>query len=250
MEEKTLQGMGLASQPKLSKEEQIKAEAITQAIFTDSVVGKFCNVLATDHGMGIISYLDYVNVGNKNDGQIGIKPMTVNAQLESHVASISMTREQIENFKNDFNIEIIPTVENLLIAESKQEVQKIALNKIYDCGLKKYNDSFTRIERFKKWFLKLFRKSYIKAYNCDNNIRKLISKILARSNKIAVNGRRGPGNRVIVSLGLATLLQDDSSFAFDNNPINSPNTLYKIGSIANIEIYVDANKKWNDYNLD
>ena len=74
--------------------------------------------------------------------------------------------------------------------------------------------------------------------------RKLVSKILALSNIIAINGRRGPANTVIVGAQIATALQDSAGFVSDG--LNVGTGIYRIGTMAGLAIYVDPYMNWND----
>jgi hypothetical protein len=82
--------------------------------------------------------------------------------------------------------------------------------------------------------------------------RRLYTKILAASNLIATRGRRGPATFAVTSGEIATALQDVAGFiAYPlSNTINQAGgSLYPIGALAGVTIYVDPNMSWTDYRV-
>jgi hypothetical protein len=84
-------------------------------------------------------------------------------------------------------------------------------------------------------------------------IRKIISYILAGSNFVAVTGRRGPADKCILNVQLASILQDsiecENSQLQNSGKIQSQNNfgfLYHIGTFAGLQIWVDPNMQWDD----
>ena len=79
--------------------------------------------------------------------------------------------------------------------------------------------------------------------------RRIMSKVLAASNLIAQRGRRGAGTFAVCSAAIATALQDCAGFtAYPlSNTINqNAGSLYPIGAISGVSIYVDPNMPWAD----
>ena len=82
--------------------------------------------------------------------------------------------------------------------------------------------------------------------------RRLYTKVLAASNLIATRGRRGPATFAVTSGEIATALQDVAGFiAYPlSNTINQAGgSLYPIGALAGVTIYVDPNMAWTDYRV-
>ena len=82
--------------------------------------------------------------------------------------------------------------------------------------------------------------------------RRLYTKVLAASNLIATRGRRGPATFAVTSGEIATALQDVAGFiAYPlSNTINQAGgSLYPIGALAGVTIYVDPNMSWTDYRV-
>ena len=78
--------------------------------------------------------------------------------------------------------------------------------------------------------------------------RKLITKIMHASNYIATEGRVGPAQFVVTNGGLAAALADISGYTLNptRSSINGSGQLYPVGSIGDIDIYVDPYMKYND----
>jgi hypothetical protein len=79
--------------------------------------------------------------------------------------------------------------------------------------------------------------------------RRLFSRILAAANVVANRGRRGPANFIVTNANLASSMQDISQFTFapfSNTLTQNNGTLYPVGSLAGMTVYVDQNMKYND----
>lgn len=87
------------------------------------------------------------------------------------------------------------------------------------------------------------------AENLHTRQRRIASRIQAAANMIAVTGRRGRGNIVVTNAQVATALQDCSGYVVapvENTLSQSQQNLYKAGSIAGLQIYVDPYMAWED----
>jgi len=96
-----------------------------------------------------------------------------------------------------------------------------------------------------------FIKEFMPGQKNDLQRRKILSKILQLANVIAVEGRRGAGNTVIVNAKIGTILQDIAGFQVQANDSrllgdSMPTGIYNIGSIAGLNIYVDHYMSWDD----
>jgi hypothetical protein len=79
--------------------------------------------------------------------------------------------------------------------------------------------------------------------------RRLFSRILASANIVANRGRRGPANFIVTNANIASALQDISQFTFapfTNTLTQNNGTLYPVGSLAGMTVYVDQNMAFND----
>lgn len=90
------------------------------------------------------------------------------------------------------------------------------------------------------------------AENLSTRQRRIASRILAASQYIAVTGRRGKATHAIVGAQIAAALIDNSAYVVNPiaNTLSQTNQgLYKAGTLAGIEIYVDPYMDWNDTSI-
>jgi hypothetical protein len=79
--------------------------------------------------------------------------------------------------------------------------------------------------------------------------RRLYSRVLAAANVVANRGRRGPANFIVTNSQIASALQDISQFTFapfTNTLTQNNGTLYPVGSLAGMTVYVDQNMSFGD----
>jgi hypothetical protein len=87
------------------------------------------------------------------------------------------------------------------------------------------------------------------AENLHTRQRKIMSKILATANLIAIRGRRGPATFVVTNGQVGSALQDCAGFvpAPMMNTLNQQTgSLYPIGTLAGLVVYVDPLMAWSD----
>jgi len=87
------------------------------------------------------------------------------------------------------------------------------------------------------------------AENLHTRQRKIMSKILAVGNLIAIRGRRGPATFVVTNGQVGSGLQDCAGFvpAPMMNTLNQQTgSLYPIGTLAGLVVYVDPYMSWSD----
>jgi len=87
------------------------------------------------------------------------------------------------------------------------------------------------------------------AENLHTRQRKIMSKILATANLIAIRGRRGPATFCVTNGQVGSALQDCAGFvpAPMMNTLNQQTgSLYPIGTLAGLVVYVDPYMSWSD----
>jgi hypothetical protein len=76
-----------------------------------------------------------------------------------------------------------------------------------------------------------------------------MSKILATANLIAIRGRRGPATFAVTNGQVGSALQDVAGFVpapMANTLNQQTGSLYPIGTLAGLAIYVDPYMSWSD----
>ena len=170
----------------------------------------------------------------------------------------AITREQIQDLKA-YGIDAIAQVEAELVNELTQHINRELLNEIYALGMQNYNEALA----FEGINLNTYftvdpaakKDGYVTSYvgggaeTLGTIQRRIMSKVLAASNLIAQRGRRGAGTYAVCSAAIATALQDCAGFvAYPlSNTINqTAGSLYPVGAVSGVSIYVDPNLPWSD----
>lgn len=171
----------------------------------------------------------------------------------------AITREQIQDLKA-YGIDAIAQVEAELVNELTQHINRELLNEIYALGMQNYKEALA----FEGVNLNTYftvdpaaaeKPGYVTSYvgggaeTLGTIQRRIMSKVLAASNLIAQRGRRGAGTYAVCSAAIATALQDCAGFvAYPlSNTINqTAGSLYPVGAVSGVSIYVDPNLPWSD----
>ena len=171
----------------------------------------------------------------------------------------AITREQIQDLKA-YGIDALAQVEAELVNELTQHINREILNEIYALGLQNYNEALAFEGINLNTYFTVDPKAAAKAGYITSFVgggaetlgtiqRRIMSKILAASNLIAQRGRRGAGTYAVCSAAIATALQDCAGFvAYPlSNTINqTAGSLYPVGAVSGVSIYVDPNLPWSD----
>ena len=171
----------------------------------------------------------------------------------------AITREQIQDLKA-YGIDALAQVEAELVNELTQHINRELLDEIYALGMQNYNEALA----FEGINLNTYftvdpaaaeKPGYVTSYvgggaeTLGTIQRRIMSKVLAASNLIAQRGRRGAGTYAVCSAAIATALQDCAGFvAYPlSNTINqTAGSLYPVGAVSGVSIYVDPNLPWSD----
>ena len=171
----------------------------------------------------------------------------------------AITREQIQDLKA-YGIDALAQVEAELVNELTQHINREILNEIYALGMQNYKEALAfegiNLNTYFTVDPKAAEKAgYVTSYvgggaeTLGTIQRRIMSKVLAASNLIAQRGRRGAGTYAVCSAAIATALQDCAGFvAYPlSNTINqTAGSLYPVGAVSGVSIYVDPNLPWSD----
>ena len=189
---------------------------------------------------------------------MSLNTFTLKVEAKTIQVKGAITREQIQDLKA-YGIDAVAQVEAELVNELTQHINREILNEIFALGEQNHieagafeginlNTFFTVDPAAKK-------DNYVASYvgggaeTLGTIQRRIMSKILAASNLIAQRGRRGAGTFAVCSAAIATALQDCAGFvAYPlSNTINqNAGSLYPVGAISGVSIYVDPNMPWSD----
>jgi len=208
---------------------------------------------------------------------MGLQAFTKFIEAETFQVAAQVTTEQIQDLNRQYGIDVVSMMENALVNEVSQSINKHILSRAFALGWQNHAN-FAGVEGT-NLNLNLYASSTVNnakflgqnpdsglveiAVNAFQNYggatanfenqgtiqRRIQSKLLAAGNVIAQRGRRGPGNFVVTNLQIATALQDSAQFTFYPlaNTVNQNNgALYPLGTLAGLTIYVDPNMDYSD----
>jgi hypothetical protein len=204
---------------------------------------------------------------------IGLKLFNKSVAADSIQVAAAVTREQVQDLKQ-YGIDAVAQVEAVLINELTQTINKSILERLFRLGATNakqvYDIDGTNLNLYvgsstdaATASIALGKEAYtsntvslttvkVVPTSGDNTgtlQRKIMSKILAAANLISIRGRRGAANFAVTNGQLASALQDIAGFVpypLTNTVSQSAGSLFPIGSIAGVNIYVDPNMSWQD----
>jgi hypothetical protein len=207
---------------------------------------------------------------------MGLQAFTKFVEAETFQVAAQVTTEQIQDLNRQYGIDVVSMMENALVNEISQSINKHILSRAFALGWQNHFN-FAAVEgtnlnlsvnsasgaTFSADFIgqtgalvnitipqfQNFGASTTAFENQGTVQRRIQSKILAGANVIAQRGRRGPGNFVVTNLQIGTALQDSAQFTFYPlaNTVNQNNgALYPLGTLAGMTIYIDPNMNYDD----
>jgi hypothetical protein len=191
-------------------------------------------------------------------GVIGPKVSTRTIAVGTIEVSSALRRTEIEDIKANTGMDIVQKMESVLVNELSQTISKQIVAKIFEMGeLNRKSAPLANGAAGSIPGQTIF--DLDSAYATSNGAglggetthavqRKLITKIAHASNYIATEGRVGPAQYLVTNGGLAATLQDIAGYTINplKSKMNSAGQLYPVGSIGDIQIYVDPYMKYND----
>jgi len=213
------------------------------------------------------------------DNIMNLSLFNKSVEAKTFQVAAAVTREQVQDLKQ-FGVDAVSQVESVLINELTQSINKNILDRLFYLGER--NHEFVIRTQGTNFFLNLGATAITAGTGCStatnfggylqsNTLRavtvaptevtnsasenlhtrqrKIMSKVLAIANLIAIRGRRGPATFVVTNGQVCSALQDVAGFvpAPMANTINQMSgSLYPIGTLAGLAIYNDPNRAWND----
>lgn len=215
--------------------------------------------------------------------QMGLKAYTKFVEAKTFQVAASVTTEQIQDLNKQYGIDVVSMIENALVNEVSQSINKNILSKAFSLGWlnnfqMKASEGVTlnmtldpgatgttatylvpdaastslgtaTVAVTVPAFSSFAGSGGVTNENLYTVQRRILSKVLAAGNVIAQRGRRGPANFIVTNLQLATAIQDNAQFTAAplTNAINQNNgSLYPVGTIAGMTVYVDPNMRYDD----
>jgi hypothetical protein len=239
------------------------------------------NRVATASSFSTIDSVDPYERGTGEstpDNIMGLSLFNKSVAAQTYQVAAAVTREQVQDLKQ-FGIDAVAQVEAVLVNELTQSINKFILDRIFRNGATNaYNAWAVDGLQLSAYYVAsagttTFNLGPNNSSNTDVTFdgttfagtlvnaggetqgslqRRLLTKILAASNLIATRGRRGPATFAVTSGEIATALQDVAGFVpypLSNTVNQAGGSLYPIGAIAGVTVYVDPNMAWTDYRV-
>jgi hypothetical protein len=209
------------------------------------------------------------------DNIIGLSLFNKSVAADTYQVAAAVTREQVQDLKQ-FGIDAVAQVEAVLVNELTQSINKYILDRIFKNGV---SNAF-QVSQVDGTVLSaafdlsggistpitlgqdntgVTRSVTVLSVKVDGGgetqgtlQRRILTKILASSNLIATRGRRGPATFAVTGGAMASALQDCAGFVpypLSNTVNQAGGSLYPIGAIAGVTVYVDPNRAFNDYTI-
>jgi hypothetical protein len=209
---------------------------------------------------------------------LGLQVFTRFVAVGTYQVSVAVTQEQIQDLNKQWGIDVIAMVENAGINEISQAINKNILSRLFAHGWRNHVKANTVEGINLNLDVTSTTASTTPAYayvedgvtstttmvlpgagmvpvtttafeNQDTMIKRIMALVLAAGNVVMQRGRRGPANFIVTNLKLATALQSNSAYAFSpmtNTFTQSNGSLYPLGTIAGMTLYVDPNMLYTD----
>lgn len=206
------------------------------------------------------------------DNVMGLSLFNKSVAAKTFQVAAAVTREQVQDLKQ-FGIDAVAQVEAVLVNELTQSINKYILDRIFKNGVTNAKQvsqvngtvlsaAFNIVAANPVSIsLGLDREGFDQSVSAPTVVvasggetqgtlqRRILTKVLAASNLIATRGRRGPATFAVTGGQMATALQDVAGFVpypLSNTVNQAGGSLFPIGSIAGVTVYVDPNREFND----
>lgn len=208
--------------------------------------------------------------------QLSLQVFTKNIQVGTQSVSVAVTQEQVTDLQKQWGIDVVKMIENAAINELSMSINKHILSRLFALGWKNHvklnevegvnlNISFDPAvtsaagkqtkayavpiqEDGKAWtnvampFKPLYMNANAVFENQETLLKRLFTNFILASNWILQRGRWGQATFAVTNITVASALQSNAQYSFSpiaNNISQSGNSLYPVGTIAGITIYVD-----------
>jgi hypothetical protein len=210
------------------------------------------------------------------DNVMGLSLFNKSVAADTFQVAAAVTREQVQDLKQ-FGIDAVAQIEAVLVNELTQSINKYILDRIFRNGVTNatnafavngtvFSDNFALAggaaaavnlgpsvtNNAVQTILSPTTNVSLGGTTIADVQRRIYTKILAASNLIATRGRRGPATFAVTGGEMATALQSVAGFIaypLSNTVNQAGGSLYPIGAIAGVTIYVDPNRAFNDLTI-
>lgn len=199
-------------------------------------------------------------------GVIGPKISSKSVAVGTIEVSTALRRTEIEDIKANTGMDIVQKMESILVNELSQTISRQIVKRIFELGDANRQTApvYGGSASFGGGSIPAVTGGVASIFDLDTSYviangglggetthavqRKLITKMAHASNYIATEGRVGPAQYAITNGGLAAALMDIAGYTVNpvKSKLNGQGQLYPVGTIGDIQIYVDPYQRYND----
>lgn len=192
---------------------------------------------------------------NTYAGVIGPKISSKSIAVGTIEVSTALRRTEIEDIKANTGMDIVQKMESILVNELSQTISKQIVAKIFELGSLNRASAplFGGTSTITGQTIFDLDTAYAAGAGPGGETthaiqRKLITKMAHASNYIATEGRVGPAQFAVTNGGIAAALMDVAGYTINpvKSKINGAGQLYPVGTIGEVQIYVDPYMRYND----
>ena len=204
------------------------------------------------------------------ENMMGLTLRNKSVEAQTYQVMAAVTREQVDDLRQ-YGIDAVAQLESVLSNEMTQTINKLILSRMFKMGATSHT----------KWFENEGTNFNINISNTDQPIylgegmdgnivpamqtrkvnvslggestatiqRQIMGRVLYAAHAINNHSRRGPGNFIVTNYQIASALQNVAGFAeypMANTIAQSNGSLYNLGSVSGLQVYVDPNMRAHD----
>jgi hypothetical protein len=200
----------------------------------------------------------------------GLKMKSKSVEAQTYQVAAAITQEQIDDLRQ-YGIDAMGQIEAILSNEMTQTINKLILGRMFKMGATSHTKWYGSQGENYNINLDAAPQTIFLGRGIDGNPvpgmttqpinttlggesvatvqRKIYTMALGASNAINNHTYRGNGNFIVTNFQVATVIQSIAGFTeypMSNTINQAAGSLYNLGSIAGMNVYVDPNMNWND----
>lgn len=236
---------------------------------TDAMSGNWAD------GTVLFENMDRATGETQYPRQLALEVFTKFVTVGTQQIAIACTQEQVTDLNKQWGINVMQMLENAAVNELSMTINKQILSRLFALGWKNHLNAYyseginlnlnvggkaTTTKAYAYYdeegvknaamaipaFVNYGNGTY---ENRATILNRVATQIITAGNIINQRGRRGPANFVVCNAYVATALQTNANYTFSpiaNTFSQNNGSLYPLGTVAGMTIYVDPNMKAGD----
>lgn len=236
---------------------------------TDAMSGNWAD------GTVLFENMDRATGETQYPRQLALEVFTKFVTVGTQQIAIACTQEQVTDLNKQWGINVMQMLENAAVNELSMTINKQILSRLFALGWKNHLNAYysegvnlnlnvggkaTTTKAYAYYdeegvknaamaipaFVNYGNGTY---ENRATILNRIATQIITAGNIINQRGRRGPANFVVCNAYVATALQTNANYTFSpiaNTFSQNNGSLYPLGTVAGMTIYVDPNMKAGD----